>query len=270
MHARFWLPILAAVGGAALMIFVLRQRSTNDALRAESRRLSALNAETEALRFERADLLRRQASPGQLAAWQESVQEAERLRSEATALRQASKPTGDTPAKVGGQSPEEPKMEFWINAGRTSPLSTVRTMVWAAQRGETDLLAGSIAFDDDGRRMIDEMFARMPEETRTRSGNAEKAFATLLAVRLPDELEFDSAEATSPASPSGAEFTQGIQLVRADGETKETKFRFTRDSAGWRIVVPAKVVENYLATLSNRLAPRRSASSITASPLKVE
>ncbi|MEO7412641.1 MAG: hypothetical protein ABIZ81_04730 [Opitutaceae bacterium] len=268
MTPKFWTRSVLTIGTLAMFGVALQQRATNGALRTEASRLQALNREADALRAKNLLLTGHQVSAEELARLREAALEESRLRVEANELRRKAQ---EAATSEGGASPADapqPAPEFWTNAGRTTPLAALQSTVWAARQGDTNTLAGLIAFDAAGRALVDALFARLPDESRVLTGSAEKAFATLLAVRLPQDL--GSAEVTTGPVTMGDELTLGMRLKRTDGESKEAKLRFAHDAEGWRMVVPAKVVENYIATLSNRIPPRPNSSSILSSPLMVE
>ena len=266
MRAKFWAWTIPAVSIVAMFGFALHQRAANDALRGEVRRIRAQHLEIESLQAEQAVLKRQQRSSEEIAILQESAAEASRLRVDAAELRRQLQQADKADQTASPTAP--PAAEFATNAGRATPLAAVQTALWAAQQGDTDALAGLIAFDAAGRALVDALFTRLPEEARASNGSAEKVFATLLAVRLPQDLS--SADVTTAMTPTGDEFSLGMRLKRTEGEAKEARLRFSRDAEGWRLIVPAKVVENYIATLNNLLPIRPKSSSLLFSPLIVE
>ncbi|MEO6569865.1 MAG: hypothetical protein ABIO94_13970 [Opitutaceae bacterium] len=220
MSAKFLGRMISAVGIAAILGFALHQWTANEALRAEARQLRAQHLEIESLRAEQLGLKRQQRPSEEIAALKESAAEASRLRVEAVQLRRQVQEAEKADQNTSPANAPQPAAEFAINAGRSTPLAAVQTAVWAAKQGDTNALAGLIAFDAAGRALVDALFTRLPEETRTSNGSAEKVFATLLAVRLPQDLS--SADLTTTMTPTGDEFTLGMRLKRTGGETKET------------------------------------------------
>jgi hypothetical protein len=268
MRAKFWTGTIAAVSFVAIFGVALHQWTANERLRAETRRLRFQHLEIETLRAEETALKRQKPLPEEIAALQTSAAEASRLRAEAVELRRQLQSPAKAEQSDLSAAAAPPPPEFVVNAGRATPVAAVQTAIWAARNGDTEALAGLIAFDAAGRGLVDALFTRLPEDTRQSFGSAEKVFATLLAVRLPQNLS--SAEVTTAMTPTGEEFTLGMRLKRAGGEPKSASLRFNRDVEGWRLVVPAKVVENYIATLNNRLPVRPNSSLLLSNPLVVE
>lgn len=250
MRARQLKLVLFTAGFAVLVLVVQHQRDATAALREKAERLRDATAANARLRAEQAALQSQSVSPEELARLRADQAEAARLRAEAAALRAQREPAPSSPkAPAPASLPSSAKIEPWTNAGRATPIATFQTGVWASVHGDTDTLAKVIAFDDEGRALIDAQFARLPEKDRLTYGSAEKVFATLLAARLPQDLTSATVTQTT-ASDSGAVLR--MRLQRADGSSKESSFNFLRTSGdeGWRILVPTGVVKNYQQMLT--------------------
>lgn len=249
MSPRLLKFIVFTAGFAVLAFVVERQRETTAALREKAERLRADQAELARLRSEHEALNSEQVSPAELAQLRDNQAEAARLRAEALLLR--SKKPAPHPATEAVPRPVAAKLpaaETWHNAGRATPDATFQTSVWAALHGETDTLTNLLGFDAAGRAIIDDQFARLPAEVRATYGSAEKVFATLVAIRLPQDLTAFEPLARKADSPD--DVTIHMRLTRTDQSTRETDFHFTRAPEGWHIVVPNEIVKKYSAMLT--------------------
>lgn len=246
MHNRFG-KIPVSIIAVAVFALVLRQHAKNGSLREEVERSRAKAAELASLRESHADLVAQQISNDELARLRAAEAEAARLRRETAALRAEI----DTPATPGRDAnpPPPPKIPAWTNAGRETPDAAFRTGIWAALQGETDALADLITFDADSRPKLEAMFASLPENVRAEYGTAEKVFATLLAARVPQDLV--AAKPISRKTLEADDMLVRIEMKYATGGSKTANFQFTRGPEGWRIIVPAKVVEDYQHMLSS-------------------
>jgi hypothetical protein len=239
-----WFFVTAGI--AILAIIIARERAATAQLRAEAERARATQAELAKLREEQTQLTTQQVSARELARLRSAHDEAMQLRSDTARLRSETAPSssGVDAGPLGN----------WRNAGRDTPEATFRTGVWAIMQGDTDALAQLIAFNEAGRAKLMAMFDRLPEATRAEYGTAENVFATLLAVRLPQDLVSATPITTTMKGPD--ETTLRMHLERAEAAAKDTNFHFSRSSDGWRIVVPLQVVEDYEAMLTYPLPVR--------------
>jgi hypothetical protein len=251
MSARLLKFVVFFAGLAVLAFVVEQQRETTATLREKAERLRAAGLAHMRLREEHATLQAQNVSPDELAQLRADHAERARLRAEAAALRgkREAVPPPQT-AEVPTAPTPPPSVELWTNAGRATPNDTFQTGVWASVHGDTDTLAKVITFDAEGRALIDAQFARLPEKDRSLYGSPEKVFATLLAVRLPQDLT----SATVTQTTEGSESTVlRMRLQRANGSSKESNFNFIRTAGddGWRILVPTNVVKNYQLMLTD-------------------
>lgn len=247
MNQRIGKIVLCLVVGAAFAL-VLRQHAKNAALREEVAKSRVRTGELATLRDDQANLVAQQVSAEELARLRADEAEAARLRSAMAALR-AEVATPSTPAADANQTPPQPFPPPWSNAGRETPDATFCTGVWAALQGETAALADLITFDAESRPKLEAMFALLPENVRAEYGTAEKVFATLLAARVPQDLAAAAPISRKELGPD--EMLLRMEMKYGNGGTKTANFHFTRASEGWRIVVPAKVVEDYQHMLSS-------------------
>ncbi|HEX2853867.1 MAG TPA: hypothetical protein VHO24_11560 [Opitutaceae bacterium] len=269
MHPRLWKFIIFAGSVAALSGLAFRQWQANEALRTEAGRLRTEGTEIERLQSEHDRLMARATPPEESTALEEAAAEVARLRSEAAILRrqiEERRASAETVSPAFGPAAAA-AAEPWTNAGRETALAAFQTGVWALQQGDTDALAGLITFDAAGRALVEALFARLPPESRALHGSAENVFATLLAARLPTNLA--SADIITSTAAGTTDETLRLRLNRTNGSTKEANFNFTRDTGGWRIVVPTTVVADYIAKLRDGLPSRPDPSTLRAGAVTV-
>jgi hypothetical protein len=145
------------------------------------------------------------------------------------------------------QSPMTP-IESGKNEGLASATSSFRSAAAAIAQGNIDLLATMIGFTPDGRRELDEFFAKLPPETRAQFGSPEKVFATLMAARLP-EIESVGVVSETPEGPD-TELLR-MRMQNASGRQWDDTFTFQRGANGWLARISDRTVDSYLKTLSS-------------------
>lgn len=250
MHPRILKLVLFAAGFGLLVFAVQRQRDATTTLREKADRLRAASLAHARLRNENAVLTAQKISGEELTKLRADQAEAARLRAEAASLQEKREPVRRSPTAEGVSAPTSPiTLTQWTNAGRATPTATFQTGVWAAVQGDTDALTKVITFDADGRALIEAQFGSLPEKDRALYGSPEKIFATLLAVRLPQDLT--SATVTQTTEGSGSTLLR-MRLQHANGYFKDSSFNFIRSAEdnSWRILVPTGVVKNHLLMLT--------------------
>ena len=216
-----------------------RQAATaRTALAAEIRRLQQLlpdAAELDRLREERAalDRLRRELNDLRLRADQ-------RVRHP---LPPADEPT------PRGPGPDVPAAD-WVNHGRSDPIDTVQTVLWAASTGNVDALADSLLLSSQA----DAILADVPAELRQPYGSNTRLAAALAAQEFAWQsmqiLNHPTADAPVPNDETSA--TLDVKLTGAGGETRVVQFISFKADEGWKLVVPGKWVEHTLERLATR------------------
>lgn len=177
--------------------------------------------------------------------------EAVRLRSEISQLGaslQTESSKQQEPPQAASPPPPPPQPKQWRNLGRATPSVTFESVLWSANAGETENLAAMITFDPTGRALVEALFARLPEAMQRENRTPERAFAILLAARIPQTL---SSANVMEQNTTGEGGTVRMQLRDVDGSEREANFNFVRDPDGWKLVVPTSVVRNYQKMLSS-------------------
>lgn len=239
--------VFLAVAGA-VGIFIAQQRSGIERLRDEAARLREKNAEALRVADSERELALRKAKEERDRHAAEA-NEAERLRAELAGLEHAvanlaqSNQHDGTSADFSSPSPKQ-----WTNVGNATPRAAFESVVWSAVNGDVDTLASLIAFDSAGRAHAEELFARLPESARASSQSPEKILATLLALRLPQDL---TAARVTQSEEANGEARLHLHLEHEGGTTKDANFYFNRGPNGWRLIVPATIVDNYQRMLAN-------------------
>lgn len=143
---------------------------------------------------------------------------------------------------------------FTGNRGRSSPMNTFASVVWAGTRGEVETLADAISFDPAGRKTADELFARLPESVHREYGGVENVCATLLAASIP--LGLADAQVMHEENLPNGDRQVTLKLMRENGSAHERTFRFRiTGSEAWQLVVPDEVVARFSEALRPQGAP---------------
>jgi len=189
-------------------------------------------------------------SDTELEALRQADAEAQRLRAEAAELR--ARAAAVTPAPKPAAPPPKPPaipVAASTDAGRATPAAALESVLWSSAHGEVEALATLLAFEPGTQVKIDEALASLPEEERSRYGSSADVFATLVAARMPPDLAQTEVLETTP----GAGVTAvRLRLRRTDGNAREATFRFKQDTDGWRLIVPTRVVNDYLRMLTGQ------------------
>lgn len=134
----------------------------------------------------------------------------------------------------------------WKNSGKASPEAAAESLMWAADSGDLEALAGAIVLEGGAREAAAALHAKLPPEARKLYDSPEKLIALLLA-RDTDARAMQ----VLGASISGSEALVNLRLQKDDGKTKEEGYQFRNTGDGWRLVLPAKAVEKMSKKLSD-------------------
>jgi len=225
-----------------------------------------LQAERDAMRRERSELVRLQAERRRLrAALVEAMQRAS-LREAAAARALPAVPT-EPPAIAAptGLVPGEwAASGTWANRGQATAPAAVETALWAAAGGDIPALVALLELDEATRSKAADLLGRLPVEVRNAFGSAEELIAIATLKNIPrteaqvawfNEADEDHAvvglllgnEAAAPAAESIQGPTdEAVVAPPALPDRRQSKLTYLtlrRSAAGWRLVVPATAVD---------------------------
>jgi hypothetical protein len=159
----------------------------------------------------------------------------------------------------------------WRNEGQATPRATLATVLWAAAAGDLPALQATLEFDDSAHAKAREFFALLSPGTRSQYATGEDVVASVLLTRIPlteaqlmwlHQTDADHAVAalrlanphpqSGPASADAATRESSQLSSRNRGRTEELPLH--RTSTGWRVVVPASLVEHMAGALGAPLA----------------
>jgi RNA polymerase sigma factor (sigma-70 family) len=166
------------------------------------------------------------------------------LRQENERLRRP--PTGGlAPTSTGPAAPPGAKRrDAWKNLGRVTPIDAYETVMWASDRGDLDLLAQSFILNDAQKARAAAVFGRLPEAEQAKYGSVQMMMALLFSSGTPASFQVISA-----TSPSPNESVVQVQVENNEGRTNILELPFSRDGAGWRVVIPDWEMNKSLAKL---------------------
>jgi hypothetical protein len=152
----------------------------------------------------------------------------------------------------------------WKNRGSATPTATVESMLWAAAGGDIAKLRDLLQFDDATRTKVRQIFAQLPENSRSLFASPEQLVAAFTAKSIPlgdaqlvwqnqpgpDEAVAcvwitnpDAAavhdSATQPPSDPNAPPMQPPNKNRS-----AAILALHRTAEGWRVIVPARAVDH--------------------------
>jgi hypothetical protein len=144
-------------------------------------------------------------------------------------------------------APETLPSVDWIYAGRATPRAVMQSVLWSASRGDVDHLAELLAFTDDVRTKADAIFSGLPPASQREYGSPERVVATLLAGSFPK-----TATAMTIVGDRAADREAEIEMRvdHSSGGPRTNSFDLRRSEDGWRLIVPASVIEGYEKTVA--------------------
>lgn len=134
------------------------------------------------------------------------------------------------------------------NAGLATPRAAWATQLWAARTGNVDLEASSITLDPRERAEVEALLPNLPAELRNQYGTPERLIAFALAGS-PHPV--GGMQVLGETGNGDDEVTLQTQWQHADDSiVHQSSVEFQRQPDGWKMVVPASIVNravNYLS-----------------------
>ncbi len=240
-------------------------------LRAELDRQRAAVAEHRRLQAEHARLAALQVTPEERSRRQDERERLTVLLTEVEGMRRRADLAANAARRTA--SPLPPLADIreravpavqWRNAGQAEPVATIETALWAAAGGDLDVLAGAMQLDEGSRQKAAEFFARQPAALQREVGTPEKLIALLAAKDVP----LGTAQVlTELPGPEQTKLT--VRTEDVGGNAKTLVLRLKNDGKNWRVVVPARTVDEYVnptAPDAVRLKPAAVVAPAAATP----
>jgi len=217
-----------------------------------------LQEELAAARAKNAGLRQPEAARDRIAATQPTVEKA--MVAEATVAAEPVPPDLVT-ASLG----EWTSAAGWRNRGRFTVRDTISTMLAAAAAGDVGALQASLEFSAEIRQRAREVYAKLKPETQAQYRSPEELVAAVTLYRIPrtaaqliwlNETDADHAivgvmllnpaVAAAPPPPE-----RNAPPMLPDGSrTRLALLNLHRTGAEWRIVVPARALDEVVRELS--------------------
>lgn len=259
---RTWIIVGLLLLATGATLAWQRQQSQRLQAEREARRVRA--DEIALLETNVARLRTNQITETEVTALREDRASLERLRVEIEELKTA----GDTarPAASPRTVSEEMKplaAHEWKHAGRVTPAATLETLLWARLHGNVDVIASGLAFENDAARELAlTLMASLPPTAGAHRDSPERLIA-LLAAADTDYGSYDSMQIVEEMKP-GEKILESVrqrqpdvtdvvilrsQLRTKTGENQNKALFMQRNYDGWKLIVPAAVVETYAGKL---------------------
>lgn len=229
---------------AVAFVSVSEIRETRD-LRRQLSRDSASTVTSTAVQGAEVPTVVRKPSQEQLLQFEDSIEERDRLHSELTKLRAGIKiPAQPRPAETATPRAVPPQAVTWADAGRATPGATFESTLRTLVESDPDSLSNLIAFDDAAREEASRLYNLLPDDLQGDYTTPEALVAELMVANTkPRATELVVLEETF-VGPN--ETSAKIGMSRdAKGNWRSATFRFRRDGGGWKIVVPALIIDGY-------------------------
>lgn len=221
------------------------QAQANTRLREEHARITQRLTEASRLKALKGERTTATVSAEELQKLSDAATEVAAVRGRIEELKKANAQTAS-----GAEAGPQGVQERWKNLGQGSPRDTLHSVIWAATGGEVDTLVSLLAFDAESRIAADNLFATIPPESRALFPSADKLVATMIAGRLPTNL---NAAEIGEQTEAGSDTLIAKVLLQRSGKSnnavREVTFRFQRTGADWRLVVPQSVISDFSRSL---------------------
>ncbi len=244
------LVAVAGLGGAAMLG---RQWVTNATLRAEFAALGASQEDPAGARAENTRLRAGRISEAELASLRSDRAALERMRRELDDVRQQvnareSPGPGASPPAVPAARTQARSVHEMRNVGRTTPVATGETFVWALQHGEIEAAAALMVFPPAARARMEAIVAALPESVRAQYDTPEKLMAFVMAgspgVAALRVLGEEARDERTVA--------QKIEVRDGHGGTRTDTILFEHDGTAWRRIIPLQTVDKLAEFLRDR------------------
>jgi len=127
----------------------------------------------------------------------------------------------------------------WRNCGRATPESTIETVLWAASGGDLDSLKASLFIGDEARSKAASVLANLPDGSQRQFATPEDLLALIVAGNIP----LDSALLAARQQNGSNDVTEYLRLKDAQGRSRQVFLSLRNGPDGWRLSVPANVLE---------------------------
>lgn len=264
MRPKLILTFVLLVAGAAIAAVWMAGQGT----------AARLQAERDALRDRRSELLRLQAEHQSL---RDAMLEAmHRASLREAAVARALPPAPIEPAAIAAPTRLVPgewaASNTWANRGQATATAAVETLLWAAAGGDVPALAALLELDDVTRGKAADLLARLPAEVRQTFGSPEG----LIAIATMKNIPQTEAQVAWFNETDADHAVVGLLLGAAEGDPVAESIESPADGAGqrppalpdrrtsklsyltlqratsgsWRLVVPATAVDRIARELN--------------------
>jgi hypothetical protein len=242
------LQISAALGlFLAFSAVLIWQHEANARLKAELAGLRQLAGENQRLRADNERLVKAQAGPRAERAGPGGPP-AGRAVPAATGPAQAAAGTDSGGNSGVALAAGLTQVSTLGNAGLATPRAAWATQLWAARTGNVDLEASSITLGPRERAEVEALLPNLPADLRNQYGTPEKLIAFALAGS-PHPV--GGMQVLGETDQGDGEVMLQTQWQHADDSiVHQSNVEFLRQPDGWKMVVPASIVNravNYLS-----------------------
>ncbi|HEY1793597.1 MAG TPA: hypothetical protein VGG34_11815 [Opitutaceae bacterium] len=134
----------------------------------------------------------------------------------------------------------------WAYVGNATPREAITSVLWAASQGDVERLASLIGFSESGQAKAAGLYSQLPAASQQDYGSAEKVVATMIAGSFPK----DASSVTITADREWGEDASVVMSVdHGPSGTRTNLYRFRLGPQGWRLLVPANVMDGISQSL---------------------
>ena len=139
------------------------------------------------------------------------------------------------------------KVEYFRNAGRSTPSAAFQTAIWASLESDEEL-AATMLLSAESRRKAEILLASLPDEARIKTPTPERLVASFFALEV---LRKGVSAQFVEAKPQDDQHVVVIsRLLMFNERISDGKIPMELGANGWQIMVPADMVDGIRQSLS--------------------
>lgn len=164
--------------------------------------------------------------------------------------------------------------DHWKPAGRSTPIGSIETLLWAGASGDIQAMFNSIAMGEESADLAKRLFERLPADLQSEY-NSPQRFIAALAI---DDIPLTHVRAVKPKTETSTEIVDGIAITRpiksgaqSDDSIATQRLVFTsnveppqfvqlqlekQQNDEWKISIPPVAIVKYANQLGISLDPR--------------
>ena len=153
-----------------------------------------------------------------------------------------------TDAPSANRDPEKgmTKLEYMQNVGQGTPAAALQTLFWAALKGDDQVIARTVAWDETVRPQVQALIDRLPEVSKARYSTPEQLWALIFSRQALDVSAIQIVETAMKDAANASLAVKGLT-------TGDIHLSMHLGPSGWQL----RVGEWHLRMVSNELTGKK-------------